>query len=50
MPNALMMLGFLLFLPLQRVMAGLAEGLQVLFIPKERGITTVRLDVVTDEL
>lgn len=40
----------LLFGLLHRVMAGLTKGLKVGLTPEQRLITTMRLDVVTDEL
>lgn len=48
-PNAALMLGFLLGSLLQAVMAGLAEGLKVVFIPEQPLITTMGLDVVAHE-
>ena len=50
MPNAARMQVRLLFGLLHSIVAGLTEGLKVVFVPELALVATVRLDVVADEL
>ena len=49
-PNSPLVQGRLLLLLLEAVVAGLAEGLDVVFVPELALIAAVRIDMVGDEL